>query len=165
MSIVHRPDLVRPLDRHAAQQVRIHRMSRMLPARIGTPVQGLDAHALHERTDMLASDLEASPAQRVAQHPRTHERMLQVQRVNAAHQREIGIRHWPRQVVHRSAADLQQLGLPSDRQFVVAVDHRFALSMGHLWPSSFPLTDPGVRLSRTTEPVNKFETLAGSYLL
>ncbi len=31
-------------------------------------------------------------------------------------------------VVHRAAADAQQLGLALDRQFVVTVDHRFALS-------------------------------------
>ena len=36
--------------------------------RPGTPIQRLDAHARHERADVLASDREAFPAQRVAQH-------------------------------------------------------------------------------------------------
>src|SRR5208283_6164 len=38
------------------------------------------------------------------------------------------LRHRPRQVVDAAAADAQNLGLLCDRQIVLTVDHRFALS-------------------------------------
>ena len=44
------------------------------------------------------------------------------------HDREIGIRHRARQIINAAAADLQNFRLPGDRQIVLAVDHRFALS-------------------------------------
>jgi len=46
---VHGPDLVAPLDLLASQQVRIHRVSRVLLARVGLAVQRLDAHLGHQR--------------------------------------------------------------------------------------------------------------------
>ena len=39
VSYIHRPDLVGPVDLHAAQQVRVHRMLRVLLARVGLAVQ------------------------------------------------------------------------------------------------------------------------------
>src|SRR6266849_7393225 len=55
--------------------------------------------------------------------------MLQVQLVDAPLQREIGVRDRPRHVIHRCPRNPQQLRLPGDREFVLRVDHRFALSM------------------------------------
>src|SRR5258705_3886484 len=55
--------------------------------------------------------------------------MRQVERVDALHQPQVGLGHGTCQVVDVSSADAHQLGLPRDRQGVVAVDHRFALSM------------------------------------
>jgi hypothetical protein len=40
----------------------------------------------------------------------------------------VGLRHRPRRVVDAAAADAQNLGLRGDRQVVLTVDHRFALS-------------------------------------
>src|SRR4051794_5542891 len=54
--------------------------------------------------------------------------MLEVQRVNPPHDRQLGRRHRPRLVIHAAAAQPQQLRLPHQRQRVPAVDHRFALS-------------------------------------
>src|SRR6202171_6163629 len=54
--------------------------------------------------------------------------MLQMQPINTSHDCEVGFRHRARQVVHAAAADLQNLCLPGDRQIVLTVDHRFALS-------------------------------------
>ena len=51
-----------------------------------------------------------------------------MQPVETPHDREVGVRHRPRQVVDTAAADVQNLRLPGDRQIVLTVDHRFALS-------------------------------------
>ena len=51
-----------------------------------------------------------------------------MQPIQTPHDREIGIPHRARQVIDAAAADLQNLSLPGDRQIVLAVDHRFALS-------------------------------------
>ena len=62
------------------------------------------------------------------QQARTHERLRQVQLVDAAHQVQLGREGRARQADHRTAADAQLLGLTRDGQSVVAVDHGFALS-------------------------------------
>src|SRR5437588_181992 len=66
--------------------------------------------------------------QHAAQHPRAGEGELQMQPVEMPHDRKIGLRHRPRQVVDAAAADAKNLGLLGDRKIVPAVDHRFALS-------------------------------------
>jgi hypothetical protein len=59
---------------------------------------------------------EALQAQQVAQHAAARERVLQVQFVDAAHQRQLGLGGRLGVVVHRASADAQQLRLPLDRQ-------------------------------------------------
>jgi len=73
-------------------------------------------------------DLHALQAQQVTQHATAGVRVIQVQPVDAPHEHQFGIRDRHRLVVHRAAADAQQLGLALDRQAVIAVDHRFTLS-------------------------------------
>src|SRR3990170_4246901 len=51
-----------------------------------------------------------------------------MQRVDPAHQIEVGRRHRARQVVHRAARDADHLGLLRDAQRVTTVDHRLAFS-------------------------------------
>src|SRR5215212_5334699 len=51
-----------------------------------------------------------------------------MQLVEPTHQREVGLRHRPRQIVDTAPADAQNLRLLGDRQIVLTVDHRFALS-------------------------------------
>src|ERR1039457_6422125 len=51
-----------------------------------------------------------------------------MQPVETPHDREIGVRHRARQIIDAAAADPQNLRLLRDRQIVLAVDHRFALS-------------------------------------
>ena len=58
-----------------------------LLARVGLAVQRLDAHAPHQRGHVLAPDLEALAVEHVAQHAAARERVLQVERVDALHQR------------------------------------------------------------------------------
>jgi hypothetical protein len=64
----------------------------------------------------------------ITQHARPHEWVLQVQFINAAHQRQVSIANGPWPVVHQTSADLEQLGLVNNWQFVASVDHGFALS-------------------------------------
>jgi hypothetical protein len=103
-------------------------MRRMRSRGVRPPVQGLDAHLGHQRADMLATGFEAFRLQQIAQHPRTREWVLQMQLVDAPHELQIRIAYRPRQVVHAAAADAEGLGLTGDRQRVLAVDQRFALS-------------------------------------
>ena len=77
---------------------------------------------------MPAADLAPLGSQQASQHPRTGEGKLQMQPVETPHDREVGVRHRPRQVIDAAAADLQNLRLLGDRQIVLTVDHRFALS-------------------------------------
>src|SRR5512135_310883 len=123
------PDLVGTLDFELAQQVRVHLVARVLLARVWLAVQRLDAHAPHQRGHVLAADLEALAVEHVAQHPTARKRTLQVEHVDALHQPLVGLRDSAWHVVHVASTDAHQLGLPPDRQRVVAVDHRFALSM------------------------------------
>ena len=51
-----------------------------------------------------------------------------MQFVNPSHHLQVGHRHRPRQVVDAATADAQNLRLLCDRQIVLTVDHRFALS-------------------------------------
>jgi len=51
-----------------------------------------------------------------------------VQPIQMPHDREVGGRHRPRQIINAAAADLQNFRLLGDRQIVSTVDHRFALS-------------------------------------
>ena len=74
-----------------AQQVRIDLVGRVLLARVGLAVQRLDAHAPHQRGHVPAPDLEALAVEHVAQHAAAREGMLQVQLVDAPHQRQIGL--------------------------------------------------------------------------
>src|SRR5580693_2487973 len=51
-----------------------------------------------------------------------------MQLVETPHDFQVGRRHRTRQVVDAATADAQNLGLLADRQIVLTVDHRFALS-------------------------------------
>jgi hypothetical protein len=74
------------------------------------------------------ADLAPLGGQQASQHPRAREGELQMQPVETLHDRKVGVRHRPRQVVDAAAADAQNPRLPRDRQVVLTVDHRFALS-------------------------------------
>ena len=96
--------------------------------RARTAIERLYPHPLHQRLHVTAADLAPLGHQQAAQHPRAGEGELQMQPVEMPHDRKIGLRHRPRQVVDAAAADAKNLGLLGNRQIVPAVDHRFALS-------------------------------------
>jgi hypothetical protein len=77
---------------------------------------------------MPAADLAPLGSQQASQHTRTGEGELQVQPIQMPHDREVGGRHRARQIINAAAADLQNFRLLGDRQIVLALDHRFALS-------------------------------------
>src|ERR1700694_4459179 len=77
---------------------------------------------------MPAADLAPLQSQRASQHTRTGEGILQVQPIETLHDRQICGRYRARQIINAAAADLQNFRLPGDRQIVLTVDHRFALS-------------------------------------
>src|SRR5664279_4625023 len=77
---------------------------------------------------MPAADLAPLQSQQASQHTRTGEGILQMQPIETLHDRQIGGRYRARQIINAAAADLQNFRLPGDRQIVLTVDHRFALS-------------------------------------
>ncbi len=89
---VHRPDLVRARDLHAAQQIWIDLVSRLGLGGGRPAVERLYPQPPHERFDMPAADLAPLGSQQVSQHSRTGERKLQMQPVEPLHDCEIGVR-------------------------------------------------------------------------
>ena len=77
---------------------------------------------------MTAAYRQALAPQHAEQHACAHEWMVQVQRIDYAHQCQIGVADRSGQVVHRAPVDAQQFGLPLDGQIVLTVDHRLSLS-------------------------------------
>ena len=111
---VHRPDLVGPHDLHAAQEIRVDRVSRLWLRRARTAAERLYPHPLHQRFDAPAAGLAPIGSQKTAQHPRPCEGKLQMQPVDLAHEFEIGCRYRARQVIHRAARDACGFGLFRD---------------------------------------------------
>jgi 50S ribosomal subunit-associated GTPase HflX len=68
--------------------------------------QGLDAHALHERAHVAPPDMNALVLQLAAQHACAHEGVLQVQLVDAAHERQVEPHRESRRPVGLSQTDL-----------------------------------------------------------
>src|SRR5450631_1769488 len=129
VSDVHRPDLVWTLDLQPAQQIGVNLVPRRGLRRVRPAINRLDAHALHQRGDAAAADLDTLAVQKVAQHPAARERVFQMQLVDAAHEREVLGRNRSGLIVDAATADVQNLRLTDDGKIVIAVDHRFALSM------------------------------------
>src|SRR5271156_5769249 len=77
---------------------------------------------------MTAADLAPLGRQQASQHPTSGEGELQMQSVETPHDRQVGFRRRPRQVVDAATADVQSFRLLGDRQIVRTVDHRLALS-------------------------------------
>ena len=111
-----------------AQQIRIDLVAGLGLRRARTAIERLYPHPLHQRLHMTTADLAPLGSQQASQHPRPGEGELQMQPVETPHDREVGFRHRARQVVDAATADAQNLRLLGDRQIVLTVDHRFALS-------------------------------------
>ena len=71
-----------------------------------TAVERLYPHFPHQRFDMPAADLAPFGSQQASQHPRASEGELQMQLVEAPHDREVDARHRTGQIINAAAADL-----------------------------------------------------------
>ena len=83
--------MVRPVDRQILQKVWIDRKLRMRRTGIALAVDRRDPHFVHQGADMLAPDRDAFPIEHVTQHPGAGEWVAQMQFVDPAHYRQIGI--------------------------------------------------------------------------
>src|SRR5208337_2732438 len=125
---VGRPDLIGSLDLHVAQKIRVNLVAWRGFGGVWLAIDRLDPHALHQRCDMAPANGDALAVQKIAQHPAASKRPLQMQFVDPPHDREILRRDRPGLVIDAAAAEAQNLGLSGDREFMIAIDHRFALS-------------------------------------
>jgi hypothetical protein len=87
-----------------------------------------DAHPLHQRGHMQTPSRKASLFHQALHHPTARERVFQMQFVDPAHQCQIDSRNRAGNIVERPPADAERLGLLRQRQGVLTVNHRFALS-------------------------------------
>ena len=138
------PDMVRPLDRQAPQQIRVDPVLGMRRAGPQRPPDRLKPHQAHQPCGAAAPEPHALAAQ-MKRHPAgAVERILQEQRVDPPHQRK-RLRALPlRLVVQRRAPDQQQAALPAQAQRRVAAHHHRAT----LGPAHRP--DPRDKKSRST---------------
>src|SRR5476649_2151388 len=83
-----------------------------------------------------------------------------MQPVEPPHDHEVGFRNRPRQVVDAATADTQNLRLLRNRQIVLAVDHRFALSKPAL--VSAPSKKSFSSVSAPILACNDFTSMTGS---
>ena len=88
ISLGRRADLVRPFNRHPAQQIRIDLVSQRGFARLRAALKRLDAHALHHRGDATPANRCALALEQQSQHPSPGERVLEMQFVKLPHQRK-----------------------------------------------------------------------------
>ena len=100
---VHRPDLVRSVDDEAAQAIRVNPVRLIAPAGVGLAVERCDAQCLHQRTDVLAPDVDAVQTKHVVQHAGAGKGMLQMQPVDPSHQSKIDLGCRLRRIVERRA--------------------------------------------------------------
>ena len=128
---VHGPDLVRPLDRQAAQQIRINLVSwsTALTCSAGdTASRCTSAASLY--APCLTADDDTFAAQQVTQHSAACERVVQMQ--CASIRRMIAsssLRHRLRFVVKAAPADPEQgFACRASGKVMGPIDHRFALS-------------------------------------
>src|SRR5260370_3572744 len=91
-------------------------------------IERLYPHPPHQRFHMPAADLAPLGSQQASQHSRAGEGELQVQPIETPHDRGIGFRHQPWQVVDAATTDVQSLCLLIYRQIVCTVEHRLELS-------------------------------------
>ena len=77
---------------------------------------------------VAAPDGNPPPREEAPEQPRARGRLVEVQLIESAHQREIRRWHGARLIIDRPPADAERGGLARQGQRVRAVDHRLALS-------------------------------------
>ena len=125
------PDMVRPLDRQAPQQIGPDPVLGVRIAGARRPIDRLKPHQTHQPPGPASADPHALAAQ-VKRHPTgAVKRILQEQLVDPPHQGQRLGALALRLVVERGAPERQQAALPAQAQRrVVAHNHRAALRTG-----------------------------------
>src|ERR1035441_5066172 len=158
MSIAHNW-FGRPRDLHPAQQIWVDLVAGLGLRRPRTAIERLYPHPLHQRLQVSAADLAPLGSQQPLQHPRAGERKLQMKPVETPHHLQVARRHQTLPITNAATADVQNLRLLGDRQIVLTVDHRFALSNPAL------LSAPSKKsFSSVSAPIlacNDFTSMAG----
>ena len=111
VSNIGTPDVVGALDRDAAQQVRIHFVTRRRAAQVRFGIQGFDTQDAHQPLDAFAVHFQFDGHFAAAV-----KRPLQVQLVELAEQTQVLGALWPRRVVVGRARHSQQCALLLDAE-------------------------------------------------
>src|SRR5262249_54889332 len=111
---VHRPDLVRPRDLKAPQQIRVDLVARLRRGGARTPIERFYPHAQHQHSYMPTAALAPLSIHHTSQHARTGEWVLQVQPIDTMHDRQLRLRHRPWQVVDTATTDVESFRLLAD---------------------------------------------------
>ena len=119
------PDLIGSGDRQFAQEIGVDLVARRWFGGVRTAVDRLDAHFLHKRGNVQPPSFQPFRFQKPLQHPASGKRVVEMQFVDPAHQDQIDVGHWTRQIVDAATAEAEKLGLARDGQSVCAVDHFF----------------------------------------
>ena len=139
------PDVVRPLDCQAPQQIWVDPVLGVRIAGARRPIDRLKPHQAHQPSGPASADPHALAAQALKRHPTgAVKQVLQEQHVDPPHQHERPRALPLRLVIERGAPERQQAALPAEAQRrVVAHNHRAALRPAHR-------PDPRDKKSRST---------------
>jgi hypothetical protein len=78
------------------------------------PIERLDPHALHQRSDVKTPRNMALALDEPLQHAAAGEGIFQMQLVDPAHQGQIGSRNRAGQIIDAAPTDAEHMGLPAD---------------------------------------------------
>ena len=117
------PDMVRPLDHQASEQIGVDPVLGMRIAGARRPIDRLKPHQAHQTTGPATTEAHALAAQMTDHLTGAVERILQEQLINAPHQRQ-GLRALALgRVIERGASDRQQTALTAQAQRPVSAHH------------------------------------------
>jgi hypothetical protein len=108
---IRRPDVIGADDRQAAQEIRVDLVGRMPLTRPRPAIHRGDAHTPHQGRDLPSPNGMALLPEEIPQHPGAGKRIVQMQCVNPAHQRQYRVRNWFWLIVRCGPSQLQQLAL------------------------------------------------------
>ena len=129
---VGRPNMIGLRNRHAAQQIGINLVPRGGLARAGARNQRDDSHQSHQPLHVLAIDLRAFLVEFQRHSPRAVKRQLEMQFVDAAHQREIVRRRRGFGPVDARTRQRQQLALaPHGKIALGRINHGSSIRHAH----------------------------------
>ena len=111
---VRRPDLVRPFDRDAREQVGVDFMAATRRAGATFRVQRRHTHVAHQTLDALAIDRMPPRLQLISDPAAAVARKLEVDLVDQTHQDQVFVRHRTGAAVRRRAGHLKQLAASGD---------------------------------------------------